>query len=69
MRRPGLPGKGVASEVGVRKRAVRFTPLLIVVGHEIPDVETVIETHGDWCVIEKDPSVGDLLKASDPRRQ
>lgn len=41
----------------------------IVVGHEIPDVETVIETHGDWCVVEKDPDVSDLLKASDPRRQ
>ena len=41
----------------------------ISAGHEIPDVETVIETHGDWCVIEKDPSVSDLLKASDPRRQ
>jgi hypothetical protein len=50
----------------VRSHPRRF---FIVVGQEIPDVETVIETHGDWCVIEKDPSVSDLLKASDPRRQ
>ena len=50
----------------VRSNSRRF---FIVVGHEIPDVETVIETHGNWCVIEKDPSVSDLLKASDPRRR
>jgi hypothetical protein len=51
--------------------SVRSHPrhFFIVVGHEIPDVETVIETHGDWCVIEKDPSVSDLLNASDPRRK
>jgi hypothetical protein len=50
--------------------SVRSDPrrFFIVVGHEIPDVETVLETHGDWCVIEKDPRVSDLLKASDPRR-
>ena len=50
----------------VRSNPRRF---FIVVGHEIPDVETVIETHGDWCVIEKDANVSDLLKASDPRRR
>jgi hypothetical protein len=50
----------------VRSNSRRF---FIVVGHEIPEVETVIETHRDWCVIEKDPNVSDLLKASDPRRQ
>ncbi len=51
--------------------SVRSNPrhFFIVVGHEIRDVETVIETHRDWCVVEKDPSVSDLLKASDPRRQ
>ena len=50
----------------VRSNSRRF---FIVVGHEIPDVETVIETHGEWCVVEKNSNVSDLLKASDPRRQ
>ena len=37
-------------------------------GHEIPNVETVIETHDEWCVIEKDPNVSGLVEMFDPRR-
>ena len=40
---------------------------LIVVGHEVPDVETVIEKHGDWAVIEKNPEVAETVESLDPR--
>ena len=57
---------GKSEYEGVRSDPHHF---FVVVGHEIPDVETVIETHGEWCVIEKDPKVHDLLEASDLRRR
>ena len=41
---------------------------LIVSGHEIPDVETVIEDHGKWTVIEKNPEVTETVESLDPRR-
>jgi hypothetical protein len=49
----------------VRSNSRRF---LIAVGHEVPDVETVIETHDEWAVIEKDPGVTQTVKELDPRR-
>ena len=39
-----------------------------VPGHEIPDVETVIERTERWAIIEKDPEVTPLVEATDPRR-
>lgn len=39
----------------------------VVPGHDVPDVETVIETHEDWILIEKGAAAGDLVEASDPR--
>ncbi|HYM59120.1 MAG TPA: hypothetical protein VES79_14245 [Solirubrobacteraceae bacterium] len=49
----------------VRVDARRFA---IVPGHEIPDVETVVETHdGRYAVIEKDPRADPIVKATDPR--
>ena len=41
---------------------------LIAVGHEIPDIEAVIETHEGWAVIEKNPEVTETVESSDPRR-
>lgn len=38
-------------------------------GHEIPDVESVIETHEDWVLIEKDPEVRDIVEVTDQRRR
>ena len=38
-----------------------------VSGHEVPDVETVIEEHDGWVVIEKDPEVTEFVVATDPR--
>jgi hypothetical protein len=39
-----------------------------VPGHEVPDVETVIDSHEGWNVIEKKPEVAHIAKATDPRR-
>ena len=39
----------------------------VVSGHEIPDVETVIEEHDGWLVIEKQAEVSGLAVATDPR--
>ena len=39
----------------------------VVPGHEVADVERVIEDHGDWVVIEKEPDVQDIVEETDPR--
>lgn len=36
-------------------------------GHEVPDVETVIERNEDWSIIRKDPEVLDTVESLDPR--
>ena len=38
-----------------------------VPGHEIPDVETVIERNDTWQVIEKHPEVTEIVQRTDPR--
>ena len=40
----------------------------VVPGHEAIEVETVIESHEEWAVIEKDPEVQEIVEATDPRR-
>jgi hypothetical protein len=49
----------------VRSDSRRF---VIVPGHELPDVETVIERTEGWVIIEKAPEVTPTLEARDPRR-
>ena len=49
----------------VRGESARF---FVAPGHEVPDVETVIESHSDWSVIEKRPEVQELVEAADPRQ-
>ena len=49
-------------QIGLRKseyESVRSDSrhFVTVRGHEIPDVETVIEKHDGWVVVEKDPEV------------
>lgn len=39
----------------------------VVAGHVISDVETVIEAHDGWSVIEKAPEVTRTVEALDPR--
>ena len=38
-------------------------------GHEIPDVEEVIEHHDEWLKVEKPPETDDVLEALDPRER
>ena len=49
----------------VRSNSRRF---FVVAGHEIPDVETVIEEHDGWFVVEKNPEVTETAVRTDPRR-
>lgn len=48
----------------VRSDSCRF---LLVSGHEVPDIETVIERNGEWLMIEKDPEVSEIVEDLDPR--
>ena len=54
---------------GADYEAVRQDPthFLVARGHEFPDVETVIEEHGSWVVVQKDPEVHGLAEATDER--
>jgi len=47
----------------VRADARQF---FLVPGHEIPDVETVIEQGEDWAIVEKDPAVEETVKRLNP---
>ena len=40
---------------------------VIVPGHEVPDVETVIEQHEGWAIVEKSPELDEKLERLDPR--
>ena len=40
---------------------------LVTPGHEIPDVETVIEERSGYVFVEKDPGEDELARATDPR--
>ena len=41
---------------------------VVVPGHEIEDVEAVIERHDGWAIVEKPPEVSDTVERLDPRR-
>ncbi len=43
------------------------THFLVVSGHEQPEVESVVETHAGYVVVEKRDEAGRLAQASDPR--
>ena len=49
----------------VRKDSDHF---FVVPGHEVVDIETVIESHDDWALIEKAPEVREIVEATDPRK-
>ncbi|HEX6117625.1 MAG TPA: hypothetical protein VFY99_11025 [Solirubrobacterales bacterium] len=40
---------------------------VVVPGHEVPDVETVIDTHDGWNVVEKADDVSHIVESTDPR--
>ncbi len=48
----------------VRAHPRRF---LVAVGHDIPALETVVEVHDDYVVVEKREEAGRTAEAADPR--
>jgi hypothetical protein len=50
--------------------AVRTNPrrFAVVPGHDIPDVEDVVERHERYAVIEKHADADDIVMPTDPRR-
>jgi len=48
----------------VRAESRRF---LLVGGHELPDVETVVQSYERYVVVEKRGAAGEQAEASDPR--
>ena len=41
---------------------------VVVPGHEVPDVEKVVDSHEGWNVIEKTPDVAHITESTDPRQ-
>jgi hypothetical protein len=41
---------------------------LVVPGHQVPDVEAVIESHDEWLLVEKEPEVDEIVEEGDPRQ-
>ena len=55
----------VAEYKAVRKDATRF---IVVAGHEIVDVEDVVERHDRYVVVQKHPETWHIVEKADPRR-
>jgi len=55
---------GEADYERIRSDSRRF---VIIPGHELPDVETVIEQNEGWAIVEKVPEVTPTVEALDPR--
>ncbi len=66
------------SDIGCREKvrlskaeyeAVRSDPchFLVAAGHDVPEVESVIEDHGSWAKVEKNSDLVGMLEATDPR--
>jgi hypothetical protein len=49
---------------GVREHGNRF---LIAPGHNLPDIEEIVERNEGWWVIEKEGRAGELAEELDPR--
>lgn len=58
-------GLSVAEYESVRRDATRF---VVVPGHEIEDVEDVVERADRYNVVRKHPQTWDIVEQSDPRR-
>jgi hypothetical protein len=54
-----------AAYESVREVSTHFA---LVSGHEITDVETVIETHENYLVVEKAPETHAIVEEADPRQ-
>jgi hypothetical protein len=60
----GMVRLGKADYERVRSNSRRF---VIIPGHEVPDVETVIERNEGWAIVEKAPETSPTVEALDPR--
>jgi hypothetical protein len=40
----------------------------VVSGHEVEDVEDVVERHGRYVVVQKHPETWHIVEETDPRR-
>lgn len=49
----------------LRRSPVRF---FVVPGHELPDVEVVVESHEQYFVIEKTGEAAEIVRERDPRK-
>ena len=38
----------------------------VIAGHEIPDVETVVEREEEWVIVEKPPELDETINRLDP---
>lgn len=49
----------------VRENPRRF---VVLRGHELAEVETVVEAYADYVVVQKRAQAGEIAEATDPRR-
>jgi 5-bromo-4-chloroindolyl phosphate hydrolysis protein len=67
----GRPSCTQAIELSVAEyEAVRGDPtrFIVVDGHEISDVEDVVERHDRYLVVQKHPETWEIVEQTDPRR-
>ena len=71
VRRTSVPGTNSSSTTREQYEAVRsdVRRFVVVPGHVIDDLETVVESFADYQVIEKPTALMDLLTETDPREQ
>jgi hypothetical protein len=55
---------------GSEYERVRQDPshFIVIPGHEVLDVETVLESHEGWSLVEKRPAVQAIVEDTDPRQ-
>ena len=56
----------VAEYEAIRASSLDFA---VVPGHQLPDVEDVVDLNERYARVRKHPVAADVVKASDPRRQ
>ena len=64
--------EGCREKIALREaeyESVRADPthFVLVSGHEIPDIESVVEEHEGWVVVEKNPETHHIVEPADER--
>ena len=65
---PGCREKVSLSDADYERVRLEPRRFVIALGHELPEVETVIEQHEGWAIVEKEPEVTEVVARRDPRR-